>query len=122
MAAISGLNSASIFVQDYEGTVDFYVGKLGFGVHERTPRSVMLSAGTFRLLVHVDSPASAPADLAMHLHLDVDDVDAYHRQLVERGVEAPEPPQDRPGGVCTFHIHDPNGYEWEFTQEIEGSA
>ncbi len=122
MAAISGLNSASIFVQDYEGTVDFYVEKLGFQVNERTARSSMLSAGTFRLLVHVDGPPSAPADLAMHLHLDVDDVDAYYRELLDRGVEAPEPPQDRPWGLRTFHIHDPNGYEWEFTQEIEGAA
>ena len=122
MATISGLNSASIFVQDYDGTVDFYVEKLGFEVGDRTPRSSMLHAGTFSLLVHVDGPPSAPADLAMHLHLNVDDVDAYYRQLVERGVDAPEPPQDRPWGLRTFHIHDPNGYEWEFTQEIEGSA
>ena len=118
MATITGLNSASIFVQDYTGTVDFYVNKLGFAVEERSERASMLRAGDFRLLVHVDGPPAAPPDLAMHIHLWVDDVDGYHRQLVERGVAVPEAPQDRPWGLRTFHVKDPNGYEWEFTQEI----
>ena len=56
----------------------------------------------------------------MHLHLWVDDVDGYYRQLVERGVYAAEAPQDRPWGLRTFHVQDPNGYEWELTQKIEG--
>ncbi|MCH7717987.1 MAG: VOC family protein [Chloroflexi bacterium] len=118
MATITGLNSASIFVADYDGTVDFYVSKLGFVAEEQSERASMLRAGDFRLLVHVDGPPAAPPGLAMHLHLSVDDVDAYHRLLVERGVEVPEAPQDRPWGLRTFHVNDPNGYEWEFTQEI----
>ncbi len=105
-------------MQDYEATVDFYIDALGFEVEERSERSAMLRAGTFRLLLHVGGPPSAPADLAMHLHLDVDDVDGYHRHLVERGVNVSGPPQDQPWGLRTFDIHDPNGYEWEFTQAI----
>ena len=120
MATITGLNSASIFVQEYDATVDFYAGKLGFTVEERTERATMLRAGDFRLLVHVGGPPAAPPDLAMHMHLWVDDVDAYHRQLVERGVDVAEAPQNRPWGLRTFHVKDPNGYEWEFTQEIAG--
>ena len=118
MVAIKGLNSASIFVAKYDATVDFYVGKLGFTVEERSERSSMLRAGDFRLLVHVGGPPAAPPDLAMHLHLAVDDVDAYHRQLVEGGLDVPEAPEDRPWGLRTFHVKDPNGYEWEFVQEI----
>ena len=120
MATITGLNSTSIFVKDYDGTVDFYVNKLGFGVEERTERASMLRAGGFRLLVHRDGPPAAPPDLALHLHLWVDDVDAYYRQLIERGVEVPDSPQNRPWGLRTFHIRDPSGYEWEFTQKLAG--
>lgn len=120
MATITGLNSASIFVRDYEATVAFYVDQLGFAVEERSERASMLRAGDFRLLVHVGGPAAAPPDLPMHLHLSVDDVDGYYRRLIDRGVEVPEPPQDRPWGLRTFHMHDPNGFEWEFTQEIGG--
>ena len=119
MATITGLNSASIFVEDYQGTVDFYVDKLGFVVEERSERATMLRAGDFRLLVHTGGPSSAPPDLGMHLHLWTDDVDGFYSQLVERGVPTPEAPQDRPWGLRTFHVTDPNGYEWEFTQKIE---
>ena len=118
MAAITGLSSASIFVRDYEATVAFYVDKLGFAVEERSERATMLRAGDFRLLVHVGGPPAAPRDPGMHLHLWVDDVDAFHVALVGRGVPVEEGPQDRPWGLRTFHVADPNGYEWEFTQEI----
>lgn len=119
MATITGLHSASIFVENYEGTVEFYTQKLGFTVEEQSQRASVLRAGDFRLLVHVDGPAAAPPDLAMHLHLWVDDVDGYYQQLLKRGVDLAEAPQDRPWGMRTFHIEDPNGYEWELMQEIQ---
>ena len=118
MATITGLNAASIFVDDYDGTVDFYVNKLGFALEEGTEHASMLRAGDFRLLVHMEGPPAAPPDLAFHLHLWVDDIDADYRQLLERGVAVLEAPQDRPWGLRTFHVKDPNGYDWEFTQEI----
>ena len=118
MATVTGLHSASIFVEAYQSTIDFYVNQLGFTVEERTGRASLLRAGDFRLLVHVGGPSQAPADLGMHLHLWVDDVDEYHRQLAEGGVAVTEPPQDRPWGLRTFHAHDPNGYEWEFVQNV----
>lgn len=119
MATITGFNAASIFVEDYRGTVDFYVSKLGFAAEEQSERATMLRAGDFQLLVHMGGPAAAPPDLGMHLHLWVNDVDGYYRELVERGVHVPEAPQDRPWGLRTFQVRDPNGYEWEFTQKIE---
>ena len=108
MAKITGLNSASIFVADLPGTVDFYVSKLGFTAEEQSERATMLQAGDFRLLVHVGGPASAPAELAMHLHLWVDGVDDLYRQLRDGGVDVDEP-QDRPWGLRTFHVHEQNG-------------
>lgn len=118
MPSITGLHSVSLFVEDCDGTVDFYVTTFGLAVEERTERAALLKAGDFRLLVHVGGPPAAPSGLAMHLHLRVDDIDGYYRQLLELGVEVPDEPQDRPWGLRTFHVKDPNGYEWEFTQEI----
>ncbi len=111
MATITGLNSASIFVEDYRGTVDFYIDKLGFVVEEQSERATMVRAGEFRLLVHAGGPPSAPPDFGMHLHLWVNDVDGYYDQLVNRGVRVQEAPQDRPWGLRTFQVKDPNGYE-----------
>ncbi len=118
MAKITGLNSASIFVEDAAGTVDFYVSKLGFTVEEQSERATMLQAGNFRLLVHIGGPPSAPRDLAMHLHLWVDGVDGMHKQLREAGVDV-DTPEDRPWGLRTFHVKDPNGYEWELVEEMK---
>jgi len=117
MATITGLNSASIFVRDYEATVAFYTEQLGFAVEEQSERATMLCAGDFRLLVHVGG-AEAPPDLRMHLHLTVDDVDGFYRQLVDREVEISHEPEDRPWGLRTFQVTDPNGYDWELTQPI----
>ena len=36
MATITGLHSASIFVKNYEGTVEFYTQQLGFAVEEQS--------------------------------------------------------------------------------------
>ena len=118
MAKITGLNSASIFVEDAAGTVDFYVSKLGFTVEEQSERATMLQAGDFRLLVHIGGPASAPRDLAMHHHLWVDGVDEMHKQLRDAGVDV-DMPEDRPWGLRTFHVKDPNGYEWELVEEMK---
>lgn len=121
MAKITGLNSASIFVEDAAGTVDFYVSKLGFTAEEQSERATMLQAGDFRLLVHVGGPPSAPPDLAMHHHLWVDGVDEMYKQLHDAGVDV-DAPEDRPWGLRTFHVKDPNGYEWELVEEIKETA
>ncbi len=122
MAKITGLHSASIFVADVPGTAGFYISKLGFAVEEQTERMTMLRAGDFRLLVHVGGPESAPPELAMHLHLWVDDIDEFYQGLVEAGLDLGEAPEDRRWGLRTFHVRDPNGYEWEFVEELPASA
>ena len=43
----------------------------------------------------------------------VEDVDALHAQLAERGVTAPSP-RDAPWGERYFHILDPDGHELSF--------
>ena len=84
MAAIRGLHSVTLFVENLERAADFYVEKLGFEAETRYVRSQLLRAGDFRLLLHVGgSPLGEEA--ALHLHLAVDDVDAFHEQLVASG-------------------------------------
>ncbi len=117
MARITGLNSASILVEDVVGTVEFYVDRLGFGIEEQSERATMLQAGDFRLLVHIGGPPSAPPDLAMHHHLWVDGVDEMHKQLRDAGVDV-DMPEDRPWGLRTFHVKAPNGYEWELVEKV----
>jgi uncharacterized glyoxalase superfamily protein PhnB len=45
----------------------------------------------------------------------VDDVDAHHALVKGEGVDAPQP-EDKPYGVRTYTVTDPEGYEWGFMQ------
>ncbi|MDE2670308.1 MAG: VOC family protein [Chloroflexota bacterium] len=114
---IRGLYSATLFVEDLDRTADFYVDVLGFEAETRSARSQMLRAGEFRLLLHVGG--STPDEQNLHLHLAVDDVDAFHREVSARGAAPEAPPETKPWGLRSFEIRDPSGYLWEFVQEVE---
>jgi uncharacterized glyoxalase superfamily protein PhnB len=45
----------------------------------------------------------------------VDDVDAQYERVKSAGVAA-TPPEDKPYGVRSFGVTDPDGYEWGFMQ------
>lgn len=47
----------------------------------------------------------------------VDDVDAHHARVTAAGVDA-EPPEDKPYGVRTYGVTDPEGYQWGFMQRL----
>jgi predicted enzyme related to lactoylglutathione lyase len=54
----------------------------------------------------------------VHLFQWVRDVDAYHREIVDRGAEVIEEPADRPYDIRDFTIRDPNGVSIVFGQDL----
>ncbi|MCY3601712.1 MAG: VOC family protein [Chloroflexi bacterium] len=116
---IRGLYSATLFVEDLDRAADFYVDVLGFEPETRSDRARMLRAGEFRLLLHVGGSTPDKQNLHLHLHLAVDDVDAFHREVSARGVKSEAPPETKPWGLRSFELRDPSGYVWEFVQEVE---
>ena len=114
---IRGLYSATLFVEDLDRAADFYVDVLGFEPESRSARARMLRAGEFRLLLHVGG--SAPDEQNLHLHLAVDDVDVFHREVCARGATPETSPETQPWGLRSFELRDPSGYLWEFVQEAE---
>jgi predicted enzyme related to lactoylglutathione lyase len=54
----------------------------------------------------------------MHLFQWVRDVDAYHREIQERGADVLEGPTDRPYRIRELRVRDPNGVEIVFGQDI----
>lgn len=117
MVSIRGLYSATLFVEDLDRTADFYVDVLGFEPETRSARARMLRAGEFRLLLHIGG--STPDEQNLHLHLAVNDVDAFHREVSARGAAPEGPPETKPWGLRSFELRDPSGYLWEFVQEVE---
>jgi uncharacterized glyoxalase superfamily protein PhnB len=51
-----------------------------------------------------------------------DDVDACHRQLVEKGVTILDPPNNQPWGHRTVYFSDPEGNILELYAEIGGPS
>jgi uncharacterized glyoxalase superfamily protein PhnB len=62
------------------------------------------------------SPTAAKR--AVELYLQVDDVDAYHHQVQNRGVVVTEPLTDQWWGDRTFKVMDPFGYQIWFYQTV----
>ena len=54
------------------------------------------------------------------LSIGVDDVDATHATLLERGVEILNGPMDRPWGLRSVSFADPDGHVWEFAAALAG--
>ncbi len=100
-----GLNFVMMHVHDVEGTSAFYADKLGLTVEARQPGFVQFAptggGAAFAL-------GQEEAGEAVELWWYVDDADAEHAALRDRGVEIVSPPVDVPFGR-TFAIKDPEG-------------
>ncbi|MHC4822524.1 MAG: VOC family protein [Planctomycetota bacterium] len=55
-----------------------------------------------------------PAGIGAYLYLKVDDVDAFHAKVIERGGKPITDPKSQFYGLRVFGIHDPTGYRLLF--------
>ena len=62
------------------------------------------------------------ADKGVWLSLWVDDVDAIHRQCLERDIEVTYPPTDEPWNVCEMHVRHPDGHVFRIGRGIEDAG
>ena len=67
--------------------------------------------------VHFMKDTAAPAGI--HLFQWVKDVDAYYKEIVDRGADVPREPADQPYGIREFGLSDINGVGIVFGQDIE---
>ncbi len=133
MVRYMGNLMALIYVSDLRRSVDFYTEKLGFSLvgywdgeekaikptydEAHTPGFAMVRAGEARVGLHIWEGESAPPAGGVGLDLRVDDVDAFYRELTERGVQASEP-RDFPWGQRMIFLKDPDGHPWSFYSPI----
>ena len=66
--------------------------------------------------IHFSKGEGQPSGI--HLFQWVQDVDACHREVVERGAEVVVEIGDRPYSIRDFSVRDPNGVEIVFGQDI----
>ena len=138
------LSTAQLWVNDQDEALAFYTEKLGFEVRMDV---TMAEMGDFRwltvgpvgqpdiaiVLMAIPGPPVMDSETAEQVRelmakgfagtvfLTTDDCRAAHDELVARGVEFSEEPEDRPYGIDSA-FHDPSGNHIRLTQVRELAA
>jgi predicted enzyme related to lactoylglutathione lyase len=101
-------------VQDLARAASFFVDVLGFVEDPiQSPGWRFLSKDACAVMLgecRDEMPASATGNHAWFVHLLVDDVDAYYRQVAARGAGTLNAPTDRAYGLREFVLETPDGH------------
>lgn len=104
-----------LHVPDVSATVAFYRDVLGFTCDfgDDTYAVVWRDNSAIHFVRDEGGPRG------VHLFQWVKDVDAYYREVVNRGAKCVVEPTDQPYGIREFALCDINGVEIVFGQDIE---
>ncbi len=111
-----------ITVENMTASVEFFVERLGFQVVFQSDGFVSLRHPAAGVQLGFARPIGDEAPFVGHgvtYGLEVEDVDAVHRQFCEQGVDTDGPPRDNPWGDRSFTVVDPNGIAVHIHQVIE---
>lgn len=104
-----------LHVPDVVGTAAFYRDVLGFtwDFGDDTYAVVWRDNSA----IHFVKDATSPSGI--HLFQWVKDVDAYYKEIVDRGANVAKEPANQPYGIREFGVNDVNGVGIVFGQDIE---
>lgn len=114
---IESISALTLVVSDMDRSTAFYQA-LGFRLLNRADRGrfVSLSAGSQFLNLAQGTP---PVDgLWGRAIFYVTDVDRFHQQALDQGLQPDFAPEDAPWGERYFHITDPDGHELSFARPL----
>lgn len=115
--AIEGVFYVYAVVTDLKRAKQFYGDALGWKLHTDEAAVAGFWFGTCYLVIGRD-PGGAPGSgnaRGMHVAVRVNDLDAEHALLTQRGVDV-SPIHHQPWGERNFSFKDPDGYLWEYSQ------
>lgn len=128
-AAFKDVGAVILFVEDLERSKAFYHDVLGLGVDFEDADSVgfkieglyfiVLQVARARMQLQGEPTATPRSGATGFLTTFTDEVDAVHADLVERGVDFFQKPNDQPWGMRTAYFKDPDGHVWELSQSIK---
>lgn len=102
-----------IAVPDLERSARFYHDVLGFGGDELAPGWRIYVGDRCRIMAGECRDAMRPTELGDHsyfAYLIVDDVDGYHRRVVDSGTEIVKQLRDEPWGMREFGLRTDDGH------------
>lgn len=113
-------------VQDLERSRRFYIDVLGFTEDAiSAPGWAFLSKDAFHVMLgecRDEVPAAATGNHSWYIHLLVDDVDAYHREVHSQGAEILTAPTNRAYGLREFTLCTPDGHRLMVGQSIAAAG
>lgn len=125
MQSISGVVS---YVKDIKKTADFYE-KLGFIITKNEPEHLSIRLNWFWIDFHPQDKEDKPefqeeANLenkgaGTFLYVKVDDAEAFHKDVLKKGLKPSSEPKDWPWGNREFILRDPDGYKLVFFQKLK---
>ena len=128
MTRFAEIEVITLFVEDVAAAKTFYVDVLGTEVVFADEGSAVVRLSNLMInLLHIENAPTlvepvqvgGPTAGARALYtIRVDDVDAAHQELIERGATFLNGPIDRPWGRRTAAFADPSGHVWEVAQEL----
>ena len=107
--------SAVLHVPDVLAAAEYYRDNLGFSWDFGDDQYAVVWRDN--AAVHFARGLAVPN--GVHLFVWVRDVDAYHKEIVQRGVKAEMEPTTQPYGIREFMIKDVNGVAIVFGQDDE---
>jgi uncharacterized glyoxalase superfamily protein PhnB len=121
---ISGLDFLFLEVNNLEESLAFYHEQLGFEIEskntESEPPMATVRAGNLKITLAQHLETMLRRGRGVHFVVGVQDVDAYHRQLAERGLVVP-PPTDEGWGGRFITLEDADKYRYFFVTWFEAS-
>jgi predicted enzyme related to lactoylglutathione lyase len=115
--AIEGIYYVHAYVSDLGRAKRFYGETLGWTLGTDEPGAAGFSFGTGYLVAVLEDRPAGERRYAGGLGVEVrvDDLDAQHARLTERGV-AVTAIEKKPWGERNFSFADPDGYVWHYGQ------
>jgi catechol 2,3-dioxygenase-like lactoylglutathione lyase family enzyme len=130
--SLKNIGALTLFVEDVQRAKPFYGEILGLNLIFEDENSAVYDLGNtvINLLNDREAPELiAPAPVATRgsgsrvmLTIWVDDTDAAIAEVQGRGGTLLNGPIDRPWGMRTACIADPDGHIWEFAQDLSKQA
>src|SRR5579859_7279101 len=123
MTMIKSISSLLFYSNDLKKTFDFYK-TLGFDV-ENKDGMVSFYVNWFQVVFidkeHSEFKSGFDGELGrgMFTYVKVDDVDAFYKEVIEKGIKAVSEPKNWPWGNREFVIKDPDGYRLVFINKVK---
>lgn len=109
-------------VSDLSASMAFYRDQLGFdtgGTFGEPPAFCIVNRGTITIALDASREGGRqPQNQYWAAYLYVTDVEALHREYVDRGVEILRGPEDTDYGCRDFDVRDPDGHIIAFGQDL----